>query len=250
LELHPPTALAELERLVSNAIDPELESWRALRKRFAYDDCSGLVVPVRRVAGSSFLTGTQTELIYTNSLSGTAKNTWTAEAGPLNDEAGMGPQANLPPYFFPAGSGGPAIGKAIRICVRGLVSTTVTPTFTFTVRAGASGTAGPIIGGNPSAITSTSGAASQVWELEFDLILRALGTTAGTATVQGLGLVQSPGGLVASAGCNVFGGAATPGTVATFNITTTNFINVNAACSPSSVSNGLTVLQLLVVGLN
>ena len=47
----------------------------------------------------------------------------------------------------------------------------------------------------------------------------------------------------------LFGNAATPGTVATFDPSIVNYVNVNVTCGTSSVSNAITLLQLLVFGL-
>ena len=194
----------------------------------------------------SFITGTSTELIYANTTSGTAKNTFTAEVA-INDTAGMGPIAHLPPDFWVFNNNG--IGRTLRIVARGILSSTVTPTYTFSLRLGASGstTAAIILGS--AALTTGSGVTNQLWEFEGDVVMRTIGAAGANSTVQGLGVLAC-GGLASPFSYALFGGAASPGTVATVDTTITNYLNFNVACSASSVSNTITLLQLLVLGLN
>lgn len=192
----------------------------------------------------SFLTGTNFELIYQNVTSGTAKASFTSEAQ-INDVAGMGPQALLPPRFWT-----PFYGedRTVRILARGILSSTGTPTYTFTVRLGAAGTSAPIVLGS-GAITTGSGVSNQLFELEGDIVMRSLGADGANSTVQGLGNIESSG-LVSSSGSSLFGGAASPGTVATVDASITNFISFNVTCSASSASNSIQLLQLQVWGMN
>lgn len=199
----------------------------------------------------SFLTGTNTELIYASTAVGIAKNTFTTETA-LNDEATMGPQAYLPVGFWLPSKAN--LGRGIRIVARGIASSTATPTYTFSVRlaATAAATSGPIILGT-AALTTASGIANVPWTLEGDVVLEAVGTTAGTATVRGIGVLTSTGYGVAAPTMSsyaVWGSAASPGTVATVSQAVINFITFNVACSASSASNTITLQQLLVYGLN
>lgn len=199
----------------------------------------------------SFITGTNTELIYASTAVGIAKNTFTAETA-LNDEATMGPQAYLPAGFWlPAKA---SLGKGIRIVARGIASSTATPTYTFSIRLGASeaATAGPIVLGT-AALTTASGIANVPWKIEGDVVLEGVGTTSGTSTVRGIGTLTSTGYGVAAPTMSsyaVWGGAASPGTVATVVQKAANFVTVNVACSASSASNTITLQQLLIFGLN
>lgn len=192
----------------------------------------------------SFVTGTSTELIYVNTASGTAKNTFTTEVQ-INDTAGMGTQAELPPFFFAPPYG---VGKALRIRACGILSSTATPTYTFTLRLGAAAsvTAAIILGS--AALVTGATVTNQLWEFEGDVVMRAIGTGANS-TVQGLGTLTS-GGLASPFTYPLFGGAASPGTVATVDTSITNFLNFNVACSASSASNSIQLLQLEVFGLN
>ena len=191
------------------------------------------------------ITGTVVELIYANTASGTAKNTFTAEV-PINDTAGMGERPVIPPYYFAPNAG---VGSGIRIVARGILSSTVTPTFTFTCRLGSNGSTTAAIALGSGAAVAQSTVTNQLWEFQGEILVRTILTAGASSTIQGLGTLVSPGGLTAGATTALFGGAATPGTVATFDPSITNYVNFNVACSASSASNGVTLLQLLVYGL-
>src|SRR5207237_6689468 len=143
----------------------------------------------------------------------------------INDTTGMGERPAIPASFWAPPYG---VGKGIKIVARGIVSSTATPTFTFSVRLGTNGSvAGPLVGGT-GALTTISGAASRVWELELDVIMRSIGTAGANSTVQGIGTLRSAG--LATVVADVFGGAATPGTVATVDASIVNYVNISAAC--------------------
>lgn len=192
----------------------------------------------------SYLTGTNFELIYANVASGTAKASFTTEV-PINDTAGMGERPSLPPYFFAPPNSFP--NRGIRIIARGILSSTATPTYTFSVRLGANGSTSAAIILGTAALTTGSGVTNQLWEFQGDVIMRTIGTAGANSTAQGIGLLAS-GGLASPFSYPIFGGAASPGTVATVDVSIQNFINFNVACSASSASNTITLLQLLVVG--
>lgn len=198
---------------------------------------------------ASFLTGKNTELIYASTAAGTAKNTFTAEVL-INDTAGMGPQAFLPADFFGMGGGrAMAIGNAVRVVARGIFSTTATPTYTFTLRGGAAGATTGAIALGSAALTTGSGVTNQMFEFEGDIVLEAFGAAGANTTIRGDGLIAS-GGLASPFSYPVWGGAASPGTVATFDTSIKNFLNFNVACSASSASNTITLHQILLFGLN
>lgn len=194
----------------------------------------------------SFLTGTNTELIYVNSASGTAKNTFTSEFQ-INDTAGMGAQAALPAYFWQPKA--TSVGVTIRIVARGILSTTSAPTWQYVVRLGAAGTTAPIIL-ESNAITGGTTVTNQMWELEGDVTMRTLGAAGGNSTVQGLGLVTGPNAFASPFGSQLFANNASPGTVATVDISIVNYISFNVICGTSSSSNSIQLLQLEVWGLN
>ena len=199
----------------------------------------------------SFITGTSTELIYASTHVGIAKNTFTTETA-LNDEATMGPQAYLPAGFWLPTS--TSLGRGFHIVARGIVSSTATPTYTFSVRLAASeaATSGPIVLGT-AALTTASNISNVLWKLEGDVIMESLGTTSGTSTVRGVGKFEGIGYGAAAptlTAYNAYGGAASPGTVATVAIKAQNFVTVNVACSASASQNTITLQQLLIYGLN
>lgn len=193
----------------------------------------------------SFLTGTNVELIYASTGVSAAKASWTTEVT-CNDTATMGVQAHLPPDFFLPSPG--QIGRGIRIVARGILSSTGTPTYTFTIRAGAAGAINTAILLGTAALTTGSGVTNQIWEMQGDVVLTTIGAAGTNSTVRGVGTFISPG--TANKIDPAYGGGASPGTVATLDTTITNYINFNIACSASSASNTVTIQQLLVFGLN
>jgi hypothetical protein len=196
----------------------------------------------------SFLTGTNTELVYANTNAGTAKTTFTTEATPiLNDITGMGVQAHIPPDFWLPNQ--TSVGRGLHIKAQGLFSTTATPTYTFSIRLGAVNnlTTAQVLA--TAALTTGSGVTNQPWLLEGDVVLTAI-TGAATSTARGQGWFWSPGiasPFMAGAGAS---GSLTAPTVSTIDTSITNFVNVNVACSASSASNSVTLQQLMVWGLN
>lgn len=193
----------------------------------------------------SFLTGTNCELIYASTATSAAKASWTTEVT-CNDTATMGVQAHLPPDFWLPTPG--QVGRGIRIVARGILSSTGTPTYTFSIRGGAAGSTSTAILLGTAALTTGSGVTNQIWEMQGDVVLTTLGAAGTNSTVRGVGTFISPG--TANKIDPAWGGGATPGTVATLDTSITNYINFNIACSASSASNTVTIQQLLVFGLN
>lgn len=193
----------------------------------------------------SLLTGTNMELIYTSLVAGAAKASFTTEIA-INDTATMGVQAHLPPDFWLPNS--TSIGRGIRIVARGLLSSTATPTYTFSVRGGAAGAiTGAILLGT-AALTTGSGVTNQIWEFEGDFVVKTMGAAGANTSGTGTGLISSSG--TANKLDPVYGGGATPGSVTTLDTSITNYINFNVACSASSASNSITLQSLQVWGLN
>ena len=240
----------ELERSITH-FDLDREIWEAKRKRFVFDRDTGLVVPVKPISGGlgAYFTGTGPE-IYSNPLVGTAKTTFTTEFM-INDTTGMGPAPVLPAfYFLPSGGR----GKALRIIARGIASVTGTPTWIWTFRLNPVVTpavppTGPNVGSNAAA-TALSGVTNQLWSCELDVQMTLEGAGGNNSTMRGLGMVTAPGLFTPAASCSIFGGGATPGTVATFDFSLLNTLTVGATCSASSASNSIQLLQLLVLGWN
>jgi hypothetical protein len=193
----------------------------------------------------SYLTGANTELIYINPTSGTAKGTFTTEIA-INDVAGMGVRAHVPPDFWRNANDGTL--RTVWVIARGIFSTTLTPTYTFTLRLGTLDSITSVIALGSAALTTTSGAANAIWEFNGHFALRTFGTTAATATGHGEGLFSSFG--TANKIDPIWGGGASPGTFSTLDTTITNYFNFNVTCSASSGSNTVTLHQLLIAGMN
>lgn len=201
----------------------------------------------------SFLTGTNTELIYASTSLGASLNTFTTEAL-LNTTATMGVQPHLPPDFWLPNQA--SVGRGIKIVARGTLASTATPTFTFTIRGGAAAnaSAAPILAGTGT-MTTLSGATTCAWTLEVDCILKTIASTGTNSTIYSYGEFNCAG-LATTANNEVIGGLTTagtlvaPGTITTLDTSITNYINVTAACSASSASNIIALKSLQVYGLN
>jgi hypothetical protein len=244
---HPVTSGAELEDLLSRPLDPEYEAWRAARKRYVLRD--GIVVPLRTIGGGSYLTGSQSELIYSNPTVGTAKATFTSEAQ-INDTAGMGPQPILPPYFFEPSR---ARSQTLRVTARGIRSdVATTPTWQLFCRFNTSGgvITGPNVGSHAATQISATAATNLLWEFEEDIQLTIEGAAGANSTLRGLGFCTYQATTTTGLNLQIFAGGASPGTVATFDMSATTYLTISAACGTSSASNSIQLLQLLIQGLN
>lgn len=193
----------------------------------------------------SFFNPVPTDLIYRNTASGTAKASFTSEVQ-INDTAGMGAQALLPGGFFRPGE----IGQGFRVRAAGILSSTGTPTYTFTLRLGAAGSTSAAIVLGSAALTTQSGISNKGWIFEGDVILRTNAASGANSTAQGIGMLSSPAGLASPFAYELWAGASQPGTVATVDTNITNYFNFNVACSASSASNTITLLELAILGLN
>ena len=191
----------------------------------------------------SYLTTNQGELIYASPSSGTAKASFTSEVA-INDTTGMGLPAHIPPDFW-RGAGDGTL-RTIMVRARGILSSTATPTYQFTLRLGTLASTTAVIALGSAALTTGSGVSNQIWEFEGEFNVRTFGTTAATATGHGEGLLTSSG--TANKIDPLWGGGASPGTFSTLDTTITNYFNFNVTCSASSGSNTITLHQLLVFG--
>jgi hypothetical protein len=240
--------MRHLEERLSRPLDIEREMHEQAQFRFIVG--GGRVLKFQRPASdrirADWPLGAPTNLIYANQNIGTAKNTFTTEAL-INDVAGMGPQAKIRADFWDSSPF--AIAKTLRVVARGIFGSTGTPTFTFNIRLGASGVAGPI-GLGTGALTTLTTITNKLWELEGDIVMVTPAGAGANSTIRGIGHIRSGQGLSAPGIYEAWGGNAQPGTVATVDTTIVNFINMTAACSASNVLNTIQVLQLLVVGLN
>src|SRR6267142_3578041 len=237
----------EIERSITHS-DLDYELWNAGRTRFELDE--GHVRKLPRITGGSFSTGQVAELIYSNPLVGTAKNTFTTEFA-INDTAGMGPICTINPAAI---GWGPGLmrGKALRIVARGvqLGTASTPPTWLWTFRLNPTLTpavppTGPSIGQSVAALTGTT-TASTLWEAELDVQLTLEGAAGNNSTLRGLGMVWSPRGLVSPFMTELFGSGASPGTVATFDWSVQNTLTAGITCGTSLAANQMQLLALLV----
>jgi hypothetical protein len=202
------------------------------------------------VEGGSFITGTGQELIYANLASGTAKASFTSEFASLNDTTGMGTLAHIPVDFWTPSN---LPGKALRIEAYGIVSTTATPTYTFTTRVGTAGSTSAAIIAGTAALTGGSGITNLGWGAWANVTMTTVGTTGAASTVRGLGQLNSGNTVfTTNSGVNPYNAAAstTAPTVATVDTSIVNYINFNITCSANSASNSIQLLGLYVWGLN
>lgn len=194
----------------------------------------------------SFLTGTNVELIYANTTAGTAKASFTSEVA-INDTTGMGVACHLPPDFFMPNP--TAVGKGLKIIARGILSSTGTPTYTWTIRSGTAGNTTAAILLGSAALTTGSGVTNQPWELEGDVYLVSQGAAGANSSVRGTGMLISPGLATTINGVGANASLTTP-VATTFDCSITNFLNVNVTCSASSASNSIQLQSLQVYGVN
>jgi hypothetical protein len=236
----------DIERAVTH-LDVDYELARAKRHRWLRDPMTGLHLPYEH--RHSGLTGTYAEVIYSNPLAFTAKNTFTAEFQ-INDQgANTGPPPTIPAYFFMPGQ---ARGKTLRIVARGLELGTgsTPPTWTMTMRLNpvvtpANPPTGPIIGIS-NALTGTT-TTNSLWEAELDVQLTLEGAPGNNSTLRGLGSWFSSTGFASPFGSMLWGGAVNSvGTVATYDLSLLNTLT----CGTSLAANQMQLLQLLVLGLN
>jgi hypothetical protein len=194
----------------------------------------------------SYFTGTVTELLYASTTAGATLASFTTEAQ-LNTTATMGPQAQLPQNFWLSNQN--QAGRGFRVEANGVLGSTGTPTFTFSLRGGASGniTTAPLLAGT-AALTLATTLTAVPWKFEVDLVLQTLGAAGANSTLRGQGSLRV-GGITASEWA-LWGGGASPGTVATLDASIVNFLNLNVACGASNAANTVSLNSLRVFGLN
>jgi hypothetical protein len=197
---------------------------------------------------NSFTTGTVSELMFSNRADYNALNTFTAEASLL---AGLNQQPAIPALFF---DGGKAFGRSIRILARGILGTTGTPTYQFTVRlgttVGSTFLTGTIVG-ITAAITTGSGVTTKEWQLVMDIICNTPGQGTTNTTLNCCGFVESPAGFASPFIYAVQPTTPESGTwTTTLDNTLTQYVNITCVSSASSASNTLTVKQLMMHGWN
>lgn len=195
-------------------------------------------------AGGSFLTGTNTELLYASVVAATSLSTFTTE-----DNL----QKTLPHVIIPAGffSNAVATGRSLLVRARGRLGTTGTPTFTFTSRFLTSTTwSAAGVGVSTAAITAGSGVTLAPWLLELDVTCRSVGAGGAANTVLlMLGHIQAGTAFAAGGGIYTIPAANTAFT-GSIDHAATQYFYLSAACGTSNASNLVTLEMLKVFGEN
>lgn len=181
---------------------------------------------------------------YCKALFANHKADYTALAS-FTSEASLWSGNSLQPRVQTGLFDGPdAVGRTILLRARGVVSSTGTPTYTFTVRFGTTIAAiSDAAIASSAAIATASGITNKRWELELYITCRTPGQGAGNTTFSVDGKVGSAGGFATTqpwyALTGGLGGESGTWTVApaNFDPVKENYLNLSAACSASSASN-------------
>jgi hypothetical protein len=202
----------------------------------------------------SFLTATNTELIYSMPVAGSDMATATA-ATTVTANTASNPAAYLPPLYS-IWQPSSIVGKGFRVVLRGTYdSTAVTKTFSYGLNT-TQGTAAPqavvlAATGAFTAISSTSGC----WEAEFDVTVNSTGEPLGTNTglnLQVAGtLTFGPGGSpTASSAAYMLGASNATGTPALVAVSPVQAYWWEASFASGSAGVHLNCTQHLIFGLN
>lgn len=191
----------------------------------------------------SFLTGTSVEVLYQTIATGTQLNTFTTEDNLMK---------TLPPCLIPAGfflTPAGAIGKCLKVRAWGRLGTTGSPTFTFTQRLLTSTTwSAAGLAMSSAALTAGTGVTLAPFEIEIDIVLRALGIGAAS-TLAITGMVRGPLSL-ASPFAGSIPASNTAFTVTTFDNSVSSYLFLSAACSASNAANLIQIEAMKVYGEN
>lgn len=175
-------------------------------------------------------------LLWSNLADHTTLSSFTSEASLLG---GTNQLPAFPALWFDSQN---AKGKVFEFEASGVLGSTGTPTYTFTVRLGSAtdltGTAIAV----SAAITTASGVSNKWWRLWLRAVCRTPGQGAGNTTFSVDGFVVSPGGFASPFMYPLE--PTTPDTatwtVAPINSGVVNYLNLSVACSASSASNAIT----------
>jgi hypothetical protein len=236
------TDLRRIEKALSEPLDLEREIHESSKWTFVMDGSRVCRVP--RISGASNYTNTYAEVLFANASAGNALASFTAEATMY---AATQPNILLPANFFDATYG---TGKHLKVILRGIYSTTATPTFTIGLR---QDTAAGTIWGSTLAITSRSGVTNLAWELTIDIVAQApvLASAHNEAVLVALGMLDG-----VSAGSEGFTNASAIGTqTPTTAVTLTtadasHYLFPTATCGTSNAANKWQMLQAFAYGMN
>jgi hypothetical protein len=191
----------------------------------------------------SFITGTQTELLYAYYGASTNLATFTAEDNLMKTY----PSCVLPGSLF--NKVGPQSSSLELVCA-GQVGTTATPTFTFTVRlisgASVAWSAGGIVLGASNAVTAGTVTLAP-FRLRVHIGLRSI-AAAGSATTGVVTMGNIDGPAFATEG-SIPASNVSP-LLSTVDVGATYSLFVSAACSASSASNLINLQCMKLYGEN
>lgn len=195
----------------------------------------------------SFQTGSLVECLYNNKADFTANVSFTSEVTMLT---GPNEQPMFPAGFFLQ----PPYRRRFRIHASGILGSTATPTYTFTVRlnttAGVANIAGAILL-KSAALTTASGISTKIFVIDGWATVYTPGIGSGNTTITAGGTVSSPGGLASP-----FTYALTPSAgesatwTQTYDGSVTHWLNLSVTCSASDAGNTITLKELAVYGEN
>jgi len=208
----------------------------------------------------SFITGTQSELLYSMPASGAASSAPGAASVILSGNTTTNPGYQLPALasIWPMSQ---LPGKALRVILRGTFGTPASSPGTWLVACGLNTTqatkptaivlaaTGAFTPASPNlSLASTAGG----WEMEFDITVQTAGTNAGAApnsnVFTGGVFSMAPGNNAGtSSGIALLVGS---GSAISINPTTSYWIEAYATFSTGPASTAIQCNQFLVMGLN
>jgi hypothetical protein len=180
------------------------------------------------------------ETLVTAQVAGPTLSGFTTAATILPSQAIYTLPAN---YFY--------IGRMLKMKAWGQISSFTSGTFTFNASMGPT-LGSPISVWTPGAITTVVSLTNQTWELEVDLVCRAVGS--GTSsTILGAGRMTSSiltGSTSAAQAMSWLLPSTAPAVGSGFDSTVTNIVNLFCACSVSNASNAITLLAYSLISMN
>lgn len=191
----------------------------------------------------SFLTATNTEVIYSNGNVATQLNTFTTE-----DNL----QKTWPPIIIPAGFfyNLAAAGKSLKVKAIGRLGTTGSPTFNWSLRLLTSTTwsAAGILLGATGAVAAGATKTLSPFFIDLELILTSLGI-AGASSIKTMGEVRGPSALASPFAYTMPADNTSPIVSTVDNAVTYNMF-LSVACGTSNAANLIQLEGIKVFGEN
>ncbi len=189
------------------------------------------------------------EVIFQNTADYNALASFTSEASLLQ---GINKQCTFPAQYFNRPNLQP--GRLTHIEADGILASTGTPTYLFTLRLNTTQSPTNLGGtqiGATAAITTSSGVSNKWWKLVADIVTTIPGQGTGNATLNCIGYVMSPSGFASPF---IYPIEATTPDTATWTVTMDGnlqtYLMLSCTCSANSSSNTITVKRLSVLAQN